>query len=131
MPDNMLRNRRRIDPFLTGAVWLVGLGCLVVTVVPAVLTDATAFRGSLAFSGLVSLAFATQNLRSMADASRPELPASIVTTVFGLWFVAAPLRYADAGLYATAVAQAAGLIVAAFGGYLTVTALVGDRDDDY
>jgi hypothetical protein len=132
MRDNMLRsNRRRVDPFVTGAAWLALLGCLVATVVPPALTDATAFRGSLAFSGLVSLVFAGQNLRSLATAGRPELPASVVTTVFGLWFVAAPLRYEAAGLLPTATAQAAGLIAAAFAGYLTVAALVEDGDGDY
>jgi hypothetical protein len=128
----MLRSkRRRVDPFLTGGAWIALFGCLVATVAPPILTDATAFRGSLAFSGVVSLAFAAQNLRSLATSERPELPASAVTTVFGLWFVAAPLRYAEPGLYATAAAQAAGLLVAAFGGYLTIATLIEDRDDDY
>jgi len=130
MRENMLRShRRRVDPFVTGAAWFALLGCLVTTVVPPVLTDVAAFRGSLAVSGLVSLAFAGQTVRSLTASGRPELPASAVTTVFGLWFVVAPLRYGEPGLYATAAAQAAGVLVAAFAGYLTLAGLVGDRDD--
>jgi hypothetical protein len=132
MRDNMLRStRRQVDPFLLGAAWLALGGCLVATVVPAAVTDAAAFRGSLAFSGLVSMVFATRNLWTVRTRDRPELPAATVTTVFGLWFVAAPLRYEAPGLVATATAQAAGLVVAAFAGYLTVLALTGDGEDGY
>jgi len=130
MEDNMLgSSRRRVDPFLTGAVWVTVLGCLVATAVPGLLSDSPAFRGSLTFSGLVSVSFALQNVRTFLESSRPELPASLVTTVFGVWFVVAPLRYAQAGAAATATAQAAGLIVAAFAGYCAVVALIDSRAD--
>lgn len=131
MQDNMLRSTyRRVDPFLRVAVWLVLVGCLVATVAPPLLTDAAAFRGSIAVSGIVSLSFAGQNLRTLYESDRPDLPAAAVATVFGVWFVVAPLRYGQPGIAATAAAQAAGLIVAAFGAYCTIVALVERTDGE-
>jgi hypothetical protein len=119
----MQSDLRGLDPFQSAAGWLAAIGCLAATVAVPLATDVTAFRGSIATSGLVALVFAVQNLRLLVTTNRPHLPPAAITTVFGLWFVAAPLLYTEPGLLPTAILQFCGLLVAAFAGYLTLEAL--------
>jgi hypothetical protein len=119
----MRSDLRGLDPFLSAAGWLAAIGCLVATIVVPLVTNVDAFRGSIATSGLVALVFAVQNLRLLLSTQRPHLPAAAITTVFGLWFVAAPLLYSEPRLLATAIVQFCGLLVASFAGYLTLAAL--------
>jgi hypothetical protein len=52
----------------------------------------------------------------------PSIPAATLTTIFGVWFMVAPLLY-DVGFLATAGTQFGGLLVAAFAMYMLVAAL--------
>jgi hypothetical protein len=53
-----------------------------------------------------------------------SLPAAVLTTIFGGWFMIAPLLY-DVGFLATAGTQLFGMLVSAFALYMTVDAIGG------
>jgi hypothetical protein len=108
---------------LTAVVAL--LGCLLATVTPGVAGASRAFLGSIVTSGLLGLVFAGQNLRLFSARGRPSVPAATLTTVFGGWFMLAPLLY-DVGFLATAGTQLGGLLVASFAGYMLVAALADE-----
>lgn len=110
--------------FLSAAAVIAAGGCLLAAVTPFVAGASVAFRGSISTSGIVGLVFAVQHARRLRRDGQPHLPGAAITTVFGIWFMAAPLVY-DVGFLATAGVQLAGLLTAAFAGYLAVDALPG------
>lgn len=112
--------------FLTVSLVVVALGVLIAILSPIVAGAGSAFRGSIVASGLVSLVFTLQHLRRFRWNGRPHLPEAAVTTVFGGWFIIAPLLYA-VDFLATASVQFAGLLVASFSGYLALAAIAGGR----
>ena len=112
----------RSTPFLTASAVIALFGCLLATVTPVVAGAGRAFTGSLATSGLLGVVFAGQNLRLYRRRASPSIPAATLTTIFGGWFMLAPLIY-DVGFIATAGTQLAGLLVSAFALYLFVAAL--------
>lgn len=78
----------------TSAVCLVAIvGCLIVAVGPLLLGAPAAFHGSVVASALFGAVFAGYNAYSMRTYGQPRLAAGFITTVFGLWFVGAPLVY--------------------------------------
>jgi hypothetical protein len=109
----------RSSQVLSAAGIVALVGCVVSTVTPLVAGASPAFVGSIVTSGLLGVVFVGQSLRvSLA----PSVPAATLTTVFGGWFVPAPLLY-DVGFLATVGTQFGGLLVAAFGMYMLVAAL--------
>jgi hypothetical protein len=108
--------------FLRASAVVALLGCVLVTVTPGVAGASRAFLGSIVTSGLLGLVFAGQNLRLYRRQSRPSIPAATLTTIFGGWFMLAPLLY-DVGFLATAGTQFGGLLVSAFALYMLVAAL--------
>jgi hypothetical protein len=112
----------RSTPFLTASAVVALLGCLLVTATPVVAGASRAFTGSLVTSGLLGVVFAGQNLRLYRRRSTPSMPAATLTTIFGGWFMLAPLIY-DVGFVATAGTQLGGLLVSAFALYMLVAAV--------
>jgi hypothetical protein len=108
--------------FLAAAAVVALVGCVVSTATPLVAGAGRAFVGSIVTSGLLGVVFAGQNLRLYRAESSPSIPAATLTTVFGGWFMLAPLLY-DVGFLATAGTQFGGLLVAAFAMYMLVAAL--------
>jgi hypothetical protein len=108
--------------FLRASAVVAALGCLLVTATPVVAGASRAFLGSIVTSGLLGLVFAGQNLRLYRLRSAPSVPAATLTTIFGGWFMLAPLLY-DVGFLATAGTQLGGLLVSAFALYMLVAAL--------
>ncbi len=74
------------------------------------------FAGSMIVSALVAEVFAGHNLREHRTTGDPRLAASVLTALFGAWFIYAPLAYAPNAL-ATALVQTGGMTMAAFGAY--------------
>lgn len=118
--------RNHTSQFLTAAAVVALVGCLVSTATPLVAGASRAFVGSIVSSGVLGLVFAGQNLRLYRAQSSPSVPAATLTTVFGGWFMLAPLLY-DVGFLATAGTQFGGLLVAAFGMYMLVAAIAGPK----
>lgn len=116
----------RPTPFLTASAVVALLGCLLATVTPVVAGASRAFTGSLVTSGLLGVVFAGQNLRLYRLRASPSLPAATLTTIFGGWFMIAPLIY-DVGFIATAGTQLAGLLVSAFALYMFVAGVAPSR----
>ena len=112
----------RSTPFLTASAVVALLGCLLVTATPVVAGASRAFTGSLVTSGLLGVVFAGQNRRLYRRRSTPSMPAATLTTIFGGWFMLAPLIY-DVGFVATAGTQLGGLLVSAFALYMLVAAV--------
>lgn len=112
----------RSTPFLTAAAVVALLGCLLATATPVVAGASRAFLGSIVTSGLLGVVFAVQNLRLYRLYASPSVPAATLTTIFGGWFMLAPLIY-DVGFVATAGTQLGGLLVSAFALYMLVAAL--------
>lgn len=111
-------------PFLSVSLVVVALGVLIAVLTPIVAGAGPAFRGSIVASGLVGLVFALQHLRRFRWDGQPHLPEAVVTTVFGGWFIIAPLLY-GVDFLPTAGVQFAGLLVASFSGYLALAAIGG------
>lgn len=108
--------------FTTAVTALALVGCLCVVIAPVVFGAPPAFRGSTVGSGVVGAVFAGYNLYTVRSYGQPRLAAGFLTTVFGCWFIAAPLVYPVGGVL-TAVVQSCGMITAAFGGYTAVGAV--------
>lgn len=106
-----------------GAVAAV-VGTLLTTVTPIAAGAAAAFTGSVVTSGLLGLVFAGRSLQLFERTGRVDPPAAVLTLVFGLWFMLAPLLY-DVGFLATAGTQFGGLVVAAFAAHMSLSGLVG------
>jgi hypothetical protein len=110
--------------FLRASAVVAALGCLLVTATPVVAGASRAFLGSIVTSGLLGLVFAGQNLRLYRLRSAPSVPAATLTTIFGGWFMLAPLLY-DVGFLATGGVQFAGTLIATFAAYVAVAGLAG------
>lgn len=108
--------------FLSASAAIAVLGCLVATVTPIAAGASAAFTGSIVTSGIVGLIFAGQNARLLRSQGQVSLPASVLTTIFGGWFMVAPLLY-EVGFLSTAGTQLTGMLVASFGLYMVVAAL--------
>jgi hypothetical protein len=103
--------------FLTASAVVVGNLLAVGT---RFVTDPSrAFVGSIVTSGLLGLVFTVRTLQLLRGTGAVPIPAATLSTVFGIWFMLAPLLYdtASVGFLATAGTQFAGLLVAAFATY--------------
>lgn len=98
------------------SVVLGGLG-------PAVVGAERGLAASLAVSGLVGGVFAAYNVYSVREYGQPRLAAAFLTTIFGLWLVAAPIIYGASGFAVLAIPQGFGMLAASFGGYTAIEAL--------
>ncbi len=110
---------------LASALACVG-GCLSGALIPVVTSTSQAFTGSISSSGLLGLVFTGRNVQLLRANGDVSLPPAVLTTVFGGWFMLAPLLYGDVGVLATAGTQLAGTIISTFGLYLTVAGLTDD-----
>jgi len=111
--------------FLSAAAVICVLGCIAATATPLVAGASAAFTGSVVTSGVLGVVFAARNLQLLQARGRVSLPPAVLTTLFGGWFMLAPLLY-DVGFLSTAGTQSAGILVATFGTYLIVTGLAGE-----
>lgn len=121
-----LSAERRDEPFLLAGAVLAVVGCLVATVTPLVAGASTAYTGSLVTSGLLGTVFAVQNLRLFRRDGAVALAPAVLTVLFGVWFLLAPLLY-DVGFLPTAGTQLAGLLVATFAWYMAVARVAPAR----
>ena len=101
-------------------------GCLSGAVVPIVTGASQAFVGSISSSGLLGLVFTGRSVQLLRATGEVSLPPAVLTTIFGGWFMLAPLLYSDVGFLATAGTQLAGTIISTFGLYVTVAGLTDD-----
>lgn len=111
--------------FLTASAVVVVVGNLLAVVTPFVTDPPRAFVGSIVTSGLLGLVFTVRTLQLLRGTGAVPIPAATLSTVFGIWFMLAPLLYdtASVGFLATAGSQFAGLLVAAFATYLLLHGL--------
>jgi hypothetical protein len=114
---------REPSRFLTASAALCVAACAGAAVLPIAFGASAAFSGSISSSGLLGVAFAARNLQLLREAGAPSLPPAVLTTIFGGWFMLAPLLYPDVGFLPTAGTQLAGTVVATFGLYVTVAGL--------
>ncbi|WP_182013183.1 hypothetical protein [Haloquadratum walsbyi] len=117
---------QRDESFLLTSAVIGVIGCLLAGVTPLIGGSSTAFTGSIVSSSLLGLVFAVQSLRLLRRDGVVALAPAVLTTIFGGWFMAAPLLY-DVGFIATAGTQFAGLLLAAFGLYLTLARIAPSR----
>jgi len=110
------------NTFLSAATLLAVIGCLGAAVSPVVAGASAAYTGSVTTSGVLGVVFAGRSAQLFRATGRVSLPGAVLTTIFGGWFMAAPLLY-DAGFLATAGTQLAGTLVATFGLYTVVAGL--------
>ena len=101
------------------------VGNLLAVATPLVADPPRAFVGSIVTSGLLGLVFTLRTLQLLRRTGAVPVPAATLSTIFGVWFMAAPLLYDTdtVGFLATAGTQLAGLLVAAFATYLLVYGL--------
>jgi hypothetical protein len=111
------------DPFTRAAAVAALIGCVGVLAGSLLLVDAAVFRRTLLASSVVATVFALQHVRCIEADDRVRPAPAILTAAFGVWFVVAPLQYGDAGVAGTALSQAGGLIVGAFGTYGAIESL--------
>lgn len=102
------------------------LGCLAAAIVPVATGASRAFVGSVVSSGLLGVVFAARNVQLLRTSGSPSLPPAVLTTIFGGWFMLAPLLY-DVGFLPTAGIQLVGTIISTFGLYVVVAGLAGER----
>ena len=101
------------------------VGCLAAGLTPLVAGASTAFLGSVVSSAVLGLVFAGRTVQLLRATGRVSLPAAVLTTIFGGWFMLAPLLY-DVGFLATAGTQSAGMLISTFSLYVVVAGLTGD-----
>lgn len=94
--------------------------------IPIATGASQAFVGSISSSGLLGLVFTGRNVQLLRANGAVSLPPAVLTTIFGGWFMLAPLLYSDVGFLATAGTQLAGTIISTFGLYVTVAGLTDD-----
>lgn len=114
------------ESFLTASAGVVVAGTVLATATPLVAGAPSAFLGSIVSSGLLGAVFAVRNFQLFRATAGVGVPAATLSTVFGVWFMTAPLLY-DVGALATAGTQFAGLLVAAFATYMLVHGLSSPR----
>lgn len=117
---------QRDESFLLASAVIGVIGCLLAGVTPFAGGASAAFTGSIVSSSLLGLVFAVQNLRLLRRDGVVALAPAALTTIFGGWFMMAPLLY-DVGFIGTAGTQFAGLLLAAFGLYLTLARIAPNR----
>lgn len=103
------------------------LACAAAVFVPPVAGASRAFTGSVVSSGLLGTVFAVRNVQLLRASGEPSLPPAVLTTVFGGWFMLAPLLYPDVGVLPTASVQLSGTAISTFGLYVVVAGLTGHR----
>jgi hypothetical protein len=99
------------------------VACAGVAVLPLALGTSSAFAGSIGSSGVLGVVFAARSLQLLRAAGTPSLPPAVLTTIFGGWFMLAPLLYPDVGFLPTAGTQLGGTVIATFGLYVTVAGI--------
>jgi hypothetical protein len=114
--------------FLLVSAVVCVLACAAAAVVPLGTGALPAFTGSVTSSGLLGLVFTVRNVQLLRATGRPSLPPAVLTTIFGGWFMLAPLLYSDTGFLPTAGVQLAGTLVSTFGLYVVVAGLTGETD---
>ncbi|MFO8115382.1 MAG: hypothetical protein R6U01_08490 [Halorubrum sp.] len=112
--------------FLLASTVFCAVACAGVAMLPLAVGSAPAFAGSVGSSGLLGLVFAARNLQLLRAAGEPSLPPAVLTTVFGGWFMLAPLLYPEVGFLPTAGTQLGGTVMATFGLYVVVAGLSGE-----
>ena len=117
---------RQPSRFLTASTAACVVACAGATVLPVALGASTAFTGSVSSSGVLGLVFATRSLQLLQSAGVPSLPPAVLTTVFGGWFMLAPLLYSDVGFLPTAGTQLAGTVIATFGLYVVIAGIAAE-----
>lgn len=100
------------------------VGCLAAGVVPLAVGASAAFVGSIVSSAVLGLVFAGRTIQLLRATGQVSLPAAVLTTIFGGWFMFAPLLY-DVGFLATGGVQFAGTLIATFAAYVVVAGLAG------
>lgn len=116
---------RPLGYLLALAVICVG-GCLSGAVIPIVTGASKAFLGSISSSGLLGLVFTSRSVQLPRATGEVSLPPAVLMTIFGGWFMIAPLLCSDVGFLATTGTQLAGTIISTFGLYVTVAGLTDD-----
>lgn len=106
--------------FLVVSAVVCVFGCLAAIFIPIVTGASAAFTGSVSSSGLLGLVFTVRNVQLLRERGTPSLPPAILTTIFGGWFMIAPLLYTDVAVLPTAGTQLAGTVISTFGLYVTV-----------
>lgn len=119
-------SRPATSGFLTAAATICVIGCLAAAATPLVAGASAAFTGSITTSGVLGVVFAARNGQRYRSSGAVSLPAATLTTIFGGWFMAAPLLY-EVGFLATAGTQLTGLLVATFGLYMLIAGLTESR----
>ena len=119
-------SERGASTFLLASTVICVGGCLSGAVIPVATGASQAFVGSISSSGLLGLVFTGRNVQLLRANGAVSLPPAVLTTIFGGWFMLAPLLYSEVGFLATAGTQLAGTIISTFGLYVTVAGLTGD-----
>ena len=114
---------RPASRFLVASTAVCVVACAGVAVLPLAVGSAPAFAGSIGSSGVLGLIFAARNLQLLRAAGAPSLPPAVLTAVFGVWFMLAPLLYPEVGFLPTAGTQLGGTVIATFGLYVVVAGL--------
>lgn len=112
--------------FVVASATLCLIGCLSATVLPMLTGASQAFTGSVTSSGVLGILFALRSLQLLRARGTPSLPPAVLTTIFGGWFMLAPLLYGDVGFLPTAGVQLAGTLISTFGLYVTVAGITGE-----
>lgn len=115
-----------VSTFLLASAVVCVFGCLGGAIIPVVTSTSPAFTGSITSSGLLGLVFTGRNVQLLRANDEVSLPPAVLTTIFGGWFMLAPLLYSDVGILATAGTQLAGTIISTFGLYVTIASLTND-----
>lgn len=110
--------------FLSVSAVIALLGCVLAAATPLAVGASAAFSGSVVTSGVLDVVFAARNLQLLRGKGRVSLPAAVLTLIFGVWFMLAPLLY-DVGFLATGGVQLAGTLIATFAAYVAVAGLAG------
>jgi hypothetical protein len=112
--------------FLVASTVVCVVACAGVATLPLAVGSAPAFVGSIGSSGVLGVIFAARSLQLLRVAGEPSLPPAVLTTIFGGWFMLAPLLYPDVGFLPTAGTQLGGTVIATFGLYVVVAGLSGE-----
>lgn len=120
-------SRSTSSRFLEGSAAVGIVGCLGAAVTPLVADTSAAFTGSIVTSGALGVLFAARSAQLLRRDGRVSVAATTLTTVFGGWFMLAPLLY-DVGFLATGGTQFAGMLITTFTTYMLVAGLTGEHE---